>query len=115
MPICTEVKAELEGRESYFYTRDISSVGALLIAESPPRLGTRLQMTVSFPYVEDLIRIQGEVVRHQDYKEKEVYRHIRGFGVRFVEIGRKDADAISRALHRVKSVLAAEENGRPMG
>jgi hypothetical protein len=111
MPICAEVKAEFEGRESYFYTRDISSVGALLIAESPPGLGVRLQMTVSFPYVDELVRFQGEVVRHQDYKDKEVYRHIRGFGVRFTGTGQKGADGVSRALHRVKSVLAEEEDG----
>jgi hypothetical protein len=109
MPVCAEVKANAEGSESYYYTKDISATGTFLISETFPRLGVIMEIHISFPFLPEIMKLKGEVIRHHDYKEKDVYRHLRGFGLRFLAVRERDTKVIGDILKRVQSAMASRQ------
>ncbi|MFC2172526.1 PilZ domain-containing protein [Acidobacteriota bacterium] len=96
IPICAQVRIRgLEEEFRYHYTRDLSANGVFLISEEPLPVGTELEIDISIPFIKDLIVVTGQVVRIDDYKEKETCRHLKGFAVNFVRITDKDREFLS--------------------
>ena len=108
MPVCAEINTFIDGRESYFYTKDISATGAFLISDFFPRLGSTIELYLSIPFMKGLMKIEGEVVRHQDYGEKDKYRNLRGFGIRFRTIPEKNVRDIDEVIGRILDVVSKE-------
>lgn len=65
------------GREEVWFTEDISEGGLFLKVEKPPFVGMVLDLEISLPNTENLVRIRGDVTwRHEG----------RGCGVRFLRV-----------------------------
>jgi hypothetical protein len=108
LPVCAEINMVVNGRESYFYTKDISATGAFVISDLFPRLGTSIEMHVSIPFMDGLMKVVGEVVRHQDYKDKDKYRNLRGIGILFKEIPEEAARAIDAFMDRIETAVSGQ-------
>ena len=77
VPVAARVKFREGDREEVWFTEDLSEGGLFLKTEKPPFVGVILDLDISLPEMENLIRLRGEVVwRHEG----------RGCGVRFLRV-----------------------------
>jgi uncharacterized protein (TIGR02266 family) len=77
VPVAARVRFKSEKREEVWFTEDIAEGGLFLKVESPPFIGTTLELEIALPGVTKLIRVKGDVVwRHEG----------KGCGIRFVRM-----------------------------
>ncbi len=90
----TQVVLEDEFGEGfiYFYTTDISLGGLFIESEIPLKLGTKMFLSFSLGPTEAPIRTTGEVVRLE--KLAPTYPGVSGLGIRFIDLGSTDHEAI---------------------
>ena len=75
IPVAARVIFREGSREEVWFTDNISEGGLYLKAEKPPFAGTMVNLEISVPNSDDLIKVKGEVMwRHEG----------RGCGVRFL-------------------------------
>ena len=78
IPIVARIKFLNQTQDDVFYfTEDISEGGLQINTETPPFVGTVLELQISIPNVDQMLNVKGEVVWRQDKK---------GCGVRFTKI-----------------------------
>lgn len=76
-PIAARVRSKEGDQEEIWFTQDISEGGLFLKTEKPPYVGMILNLEISLPDTEDLLRLKSEVIwRHEG----------KGCGVRFLRV-----------------------------
>ncbi len=77
IPVTTRVKFKDGNREEILFTDDLSEGGLFLKSETPPFKGTVLELEISVPNIDKLIKLKGEVAWRLEGK---------GCGVKFLRI-----------------------------
>ena len=62
--VAIAAQVDIDGRESFCYTRDLSSRGMSFECAQPPAVGSMLEVKVALPGVRQILPIRGKIVRH---------------------------------------------------
>lgn len=77
IPVTTKVRRKGGDQEEVLFTDDLSEGGIFLKSETPPFVGTIVELEISIPNNDKLIEVKGEVAWRLEGK---------GCGVRFMRI-----------------------------
>lgn len=80
----------------YFYSTDISMGGLFFESELPLKQHTKVFLSFKLPTSPSTIRVTGEAVRQE--KDSGGSQQVTGTGIRFVDLSKVAADAISLYL-----------------
>lgn len=91
IPVACRVHVKGEDASTICITENISEGGLYLKINQPPYVGTMLELEISLPHTEELLRIPAEVVWRQED---------RGCGLRFTRITQKNKSLIKDYLEQ---------------
>ena len=94
VPVAARVKFKEGHREEVWFTEDLGEGGLFLKTDKPPFVGTTLELEISLPNLDELVRVKADVVWRYEGK---------GCGVRFVRL-----TAAQRAV--LRSFIEAAES-----
>lgn len=96
IPVTTKVRFKEGNHEEVFFTDDLSEGGIFIRAEKPPFVGTKVDLQISLPNIDELVEVKGEVVWRLEGN---------GCGIRFLKITQAQRKNIREFIHRENMLI----------
>jgi uncharacterized protein (TIGR02266 family) len=94
VPVAARVKLKGQPQEEVWFTEDIAEGGLFLKTQSPPFMGSVLELEISLPEPAGLLRVKGDVVWRQEGK---------GCGIRFLRITAEQKKALRSFIEQAEA------------
>lgn len=101
LPVKLQVDYKSEGNFLFENATNISEQGVFIHTDKPLKPGTFVELQFTLPETKDKLKIRGEVMWVNPYRQEQEKNYNPGMGVRFESLNELDKEILLNAIKRI--------------